>query len=216
MSLRVGVVGGGQLARMMIPAALRLGVGIRVLAETEGSSAALATTAVGDYRDAATVLAFARDVDVVTFDHEHVPQSVLAALVAAGVAVRPGPHALRYAQDKLEMRARLAELGAPQPDWAAVATPDELGAFLSAHGGVAVVKTPRGGYDGKGVRVVRDAAEAADWFEAAAGAPLLAEERVGFVRELAQQVARLDQVCAHPGAVAADRQRRRLGEQLGR
>ena len=184
----VGVIGGGQLARMMIPPAVRLGVELRVLAEAEGSSAALAATAVGDYRDVATVLAFARGVDVVTFDHEHVPQPVLAALVDAGVAVRPGPHALRYAQDKLDMRARLAELGAPQPDWAPVSTEAELAAFLDAHGGVAVVKTPRGGYDGKGVRVVRAAAEAADWLRD--GAPLLAEERVGFVRELAQQVAR--------------------------
>ncbi len=190
MVLRVGVVGGGQLARMMIPAAVQLGVELRVLAETEGSSAALAATIVGDYRDAATVLAFARgvDVDVVTFDHEHVPQEVLAALVDADVAVRPGPGALRFAQDKLEMRARLAELGAPQPDWAAVSSAAELAAFIEAHGGVAVVKTPRGGYDGKGVRVVRSAADAADWLEA--GMPLLAEERVGFVRELAQQVAR--------------------------
>jgi len=186
--LRVGVIGGGQLARMMIPAAVRLGVEIRVLAESEGSSAALAATAVGDYRDAATVLAFARDVDVVTFDHEHVPQEVLAALVAAGVAVRPEPEALRYAQDKLQMRARLAELGAPQPDWAAVSTAEDLELFIADHGGVAVVKTPRGGYDGKGVRVVRSAADVADWL--AAGEPLLAEERVGFLRELAQQVAR--------------------------
>jgi len=185
---RVGVIGGGQLARMMIPAAVRLGVELRVLAEAPGSSAALAATSVGDYRDAATVLAFARDVDVVTFDHEHVPQPVLAALLDAGVAVRPGPSALRFAQDKLDMRARLAELGAPQPDWAEVATAEELDAFIAEHGGVAVVKTPRGGYDGKGVRVVRDSAEAADWL--AGGAPLLVEERVGFVRELAQQVAR--------------------------
>lgn len=173
---------------MMIPAAIRLGIDLRVLAEAPGSSAALAASAVGDYRDAETVLDFARDVDVVTFDHEHVPQDVLAQLAAAGVAVRPGAGALRYAQDKLEMRARLAELGAPQPDWAAVQTAAELDRFIAEHGGAAVVKTPRGGYDGKGVRVVRSSAEAADWLEAAA--PLLAEERVGFVRELAQQIAR--------------------------
>lgn len=71
--MRVGVIGGGQLARMMVPPAIELGIDLRVLAETEGSSAAIAATAVGDYRDAATVLAFASEVDVVTFDHEHVP-----------------------------------------------------------------------------------------------------------------------------------------------
>jgi 5-(carboxyamino)imidazole ribonucleotide synthase len=194
MTLRVGVVGGGQLARMMIAPAVELGVELRVLAEEPGMSASLAATDVGDYRDAATVLAFARDVDVVTFDHEHVPQSVLAALVEAGVAVHPGPAPLGVAQDKLVMRARLAELGMPQPDWAAVTDRTELQAFLDAHGGRAVVKTPRGGYDGKGVRVVDAATEADDWFavlaEDARGGALLVEELVDFTRELAQQVAR--------------------------
>ena len=80
MTYRVGVIGGGQLARMMIAPAVELGVEIRVLAEQEGMAAALAATAVGDYRDADTVLAFAREVDVITFDHEHVPQQVLHAL----------------------------------------------------------------------------------------------------------------------------------------
>ncbi len=194
MALRVGVVGGGQLARMMIAPAVELGIELRVLAEEDGMSAGLAATAVGDYRDAQTVLDFARDVDVLTFDHEHVPQEVLAALVEAGVAVRPGPGALRYAQDKLVMRARLQELGMPQPEWAAVTGAEELQVFLDAHGGRAVVKTPRGGYDGKGVRVVSSATEADDWFAALAedarGGALLVEELVDFTRELAQQIAR--------------------------
>ncbi len=191
MALRVGVIGGGQLARMMIAPAVELGLDLRVLAEDEGMSAQLAATAVGDYRDLETVRGFVADVDVVTFDHEHVPQEVLRALVDDGVAVHPGPDALRYAQDKLDMRARLAELGVPQPDWAAVSTTAELQAFLDEHGGRGVVKTPRGGYDGKGVRVVSDAAEAADWFAALEdGGALLVEELVSFVRELAQQIAR--------------------------
>ena len=204
MTLRVGVVGGGQLARMMIAPAVELGVELRVLAEEEAMAGSLAATAVGDYRDADTVLAFARDVDVLTFDHEHVPQPVLAALVDAGVAVHPGPDALRYAQDKLLMRARLQELGMPQPDWAAVSDADELQAFLDDHGGRAVVKTPRGGYDGKGVRVVSAGTEADDWFatlaEDAHGGQLLVEELVDFSRELAQQVARRPsgQVRAYP------------------
>ncbi|GGH37479.1 5-(carboxyamino)imidazole ribonucleotide synthase [Microbacterium album] len=199
MGMRVGVIGGGQLARMMIAPAVELGVELRVLAEGEGMAAALAATAVGDYRDIDTVTAFARDVDVVTFDHEHVPQPVLRALVDGGIAVHPGPDALQFAQDKLVMRRRLAELGAPQPDWAAVASEAELRAFLDAHGGRAVVKTPRGGYDGKGVRVVSAPDEAADWFAAVDG-PLLAEELVPFTRELAQQVARRasGEVAAYP------------------
>jgi 5-(carboxyamino)imidazole ribonucleotide synthase len=179
---------------MMIAPAVELGVELRVLAEEKGMAASLAATAVGDYRDADTVLAFARDVDVLTFDHEHVPQDVLATLVAAGVAVHPGPDALRFAQDKLLMRARLQELGMPQPDWAAVTGAEELQAFIDSHGGRAVVKTPRGGYDGKGVRVVSSGSEADDWFatlaEDARGGALLVEELVDFSRELAQQVAR--------------------------
>jgi 5-(carboxyamino)imidazole ribonucleotide synthase len=191
MALRVGVIGGGQLARMMIAPAVELGLELRVLAEENGMSAGLAATAVGDYRDLEAVRAFAADVDVVTFDHEHVPQEVLRALVAEGIVVHPGPDALQFAQDKLVMRARLAELGVPQPDWAAVRSIDELQAFLDEHGGAGVVKTPRGGYDGKGVRVVRAAGEAQDWLNALDdGDALLVEELVPFVRELAQQVAR--------------------------
>ena len=190
MSKSVGVVGGGQLARMMIPAAINLGLDIRVLAVTAGEPAHLAVTALGSHLSLDDVLAFGRTVDALTFDHEHVPQAVLRELVANGVNVQPGPDALQFAQDKLAMRRRLAELGVPIPDWAGVDTVDELAAFLADHGGAAVLKTATGGYDGKGVRVVRDAAEAADWFEAAEGETLLVEELVDFRRELAQLVAR--------------------------
>ena len=184
----VGVIGGGQLARMMVPAAIALGIEIRVLAETEGSAARIAATAIGDYHDRETVLEFARDVDVVTFDHEHVPQEVLFALQEQGVAVHPGPHALLAAQDKIAMREMLADIGAPLPEWAAVSSPAELQEFIDAHDGAAILKTPRGGYDGKGVRVVRDGHAAADWFEQFDR--LLVEERVDFRRELAQLIAR--------------------------
>ncbi|MBX3116220.1 MAG: 5-(carboxyamino)imidazole ribonucleotide synthase [Cryobacterium sp.] len=190
----VGVIGGGQLARMMIPPAVALGVELRVLAESEGMSADLAATRVGDYRDAETVLEFASGVDVVTFDHEHVPQSVLRMLEGKGIAVRPGSGALQFAQDKLLMRERLAELEVPIPDWEAVAEPAELDRFLASHGGTAVVKTARGGYDGKGVRVVSSSVEVEDWFaflaEDGHGGHLLAEEFVDFRREIAQSVAR--------------------------
>ncbi len=185
--MRVGVIGGGQLARMMVPAAVELGIDIAVLGESDQASARIAVTTVGDHTDAATVLAFARDVDVITFDHEHVPQPVLRALVDAGVAVRPGPDALLHAQDKLVLRRRLQQLGVPQPEWAEVADADELAAFLERTGDRVVVKTPRGGYDGHGVRVVSEPHEADDWL---ADGPLLAEELVDFRRELAQLVAR--------------------------
>jgi 5-(carboxyamino)imidazole ribonucleotide synthase len=179
---------------MMIPAAINLGIELRVLAEAAGSPAELAATVIGDYRDPEVVLNFADTVDVITFDHEHVPQPVLRALVEAGHAVRPGPDALQFAQDKITMRQKLAELNVPIPEWAAVSDSFELDAFIAANGGRAVVKTPRGGYDGKGVRVVTSAVEVDDWFLALAedgrGGPLLVEELVDFRRELAQLVAR--------------------------
>lgn len=193
-SIKIGVIGGGQLARMMVPPAIHLGLRISVLAESEGASAERAADVVGDYRDAETVYAFAETVDVITFDHEHVPQSILHELVSRGVAVHPRPEALQYAQDKIVMREKLAELGVPIPDWTAAADETDLQAFLDAHGGRAVVKTARGGYDGKGVRVISDAAEVRDWFTALAedgnGGSLLVEELVDFVRELSQLVAR--------------------------
>ncbi|MCU1413842.1 MAG: 5-(carboxyamino)imidazole ribonucleotide synthase [Microbacteriaceae bacterium] len=188
--LTVGVIGGGQLARMMIPPAIELGITLRVLAENEGESAGLAVTQLGDYRNAADVLRFGKSVDVVTFDHEHVPQDVLRALVDAGVRVRPAPEALLFAQDKLAMRERLGAAGLPMPEWARVTSAADLDAFLADNGGRAVVKTATGGYDGHGVRVVSSSAEISDWLER--GDVLLAEELVEFRRELAQLVARRD------------------------
>ena len=191
MTTTVGVIGGGQLARMMIPAAINLGLDYRVLAESEGSSAKLAATEVGDYTDIATVLAFAAGCDVITFDHEHVPTPVLEALLAVGKSVHPGPHALEFAQDKVRMRERLAELGVPVPGWDRVSNAAEVDAFLAEWGGRAVAKTPRGGYDGKGVRVITSSAEISDWLaDLAQGQHILLEEFVEFRRELSQMIAR--------------------------
>ncbi|WGD38047.1 5-(carboxyamino)imidazole ribonucleotide synthase [Lysinibacter sp. HNR] len=190
----IGVIGGGQLARMMIPPAINTGLGIHVLAEEPGMSASLAATRVGDYRNLETVASFAATVDVVTFDHEHVPQPILRELVHRGYHVHPGPDALLYAQDKILMREKLTELGLPVPSWARVSDQKALARFLESHGGRGVLKTARGGYDGKGVRVISDASEAADWFTTLAedgrGGELLVEELVDFRRELAQLIAR--------------------------
>ena len=192
--IRIGVIGGGQLARMMVPPAVHLGLRISVLAEAEGSSAERAADRVGDYRDPETVFSFAETVDVVTFAHEHVPPSILRELESRGVSVHPRPDALQFAQDKILMREKLTELGVPVPAWAAVANEQELQEFIDAHGGRAVAKTARGGYDGKGVRVISSASEVRDWFTALAedgrGGALLVEELVDFVRELSQLVAR--------------------------
>ena len=188
----VGVIGAGQLARMMQPAAIALGIGIKVFAESEGSSAHQAVTKVGNINDFAQLLEFSKTVDVITFDHEHVPTAILEQLEAAGVSVRPGPNALKHAQNKLTMRRKLAELGLPQPIWQAAKTESEIANFLQNHGPKIVVKTPIGGYDGKGVRVVSAVAEVRDWLENISqfGGELLLEEKVDFVTELAQLFAR--------------------------
>jgi len=189
----VGVIGGGQLARMMAPEAIELGVELRVLAEGPDVSAvpAVKTTPIGDYRDLGALRAFARDVDVITFDHEHVPTEHLRALIAEGVNVQPGPDALVHAQDKIVMRTAVDRLGLPNPEWAAVDSVEALVEFGDRIGWPVVLKTPRGGYDGKGVRIVDDAADAADcasWFESMS--PLLAEAKVDFSRELSVLVGR--------------------------
>lgn len=189
------MVGGGQLARMTQQAAVPLGVRLRVLAEGPGVSAALVVpdSPVGRADDDEAVIGFAKSCDVVTFDHEHVPGPLLRRLEAAGAVVRPGSAALRHAQDKLVMRRRLAELGVPCPRWEQVADVDALAAAVARLGGRAVLKTPRGGYDGHGVRVVgspEEVAAAAGWFEGAGDDGLLVEELVPFVRELAVLVAR--------------------------
>ncbi len=194
MTKRIGIIGGGQLARMMLVPGIHLALEVKVLAEADGSPAALGATMVGDYNLVEVVREFAKTVDVITFDHEHVPLSVLRALEAEGVEVQPPSRALAFAQNKLHMRQRLTELGLPMPAWAEIQTADELERFIAANGGVAILKTPIGGYDGKGVRVVRSAADAADWLTAdglaKVGGSLLAEEKVDFVRELAQLSAR--------------------------
>lgn len=189
---RIGVIGGGQLARMMTAPAINLGLEIKVLAEAADSSAKLATTQIGDYNLLEVVRQFGRTVDVITFDHEHVPLKVLEALEAEGVNVQPPSKALAFAQNKLHMRQKLGDLGLPMPAWAEIRDASSLDDFIAANGGVAILKTPIGGYDGKGVRVVRSAADAIDWLDNLAdfGGSLLAEEKVDFVRELAQLSAR--------------------------
>lgn len=187
---RVGVIGGGQLARMLAPAAEALGIRFSVLAETADAPATqvINEVSVGDYTDFATLKAFAEAVDVVTFDHEHVPPEHLQALAEAGHAIRPGPQALIFAQDKILMRRRMDELGLPNPAWAEITSRSDIEAFADRVGYPFILKTPRGGYDGKGVRVIDSLDEAATWLDEVG--QLLAEEKVDFTRELAVMVGR--------------------------
>ena len=190
----VGMVGAGQLARMTHQAAIALGQSLRILADSLDDGAALVASdvVVGDYRSLADLRAFAAGCDVVTFDHEHVPNEHIAALAADGVTVAPGAGALRFAQDKAAMRTRLAEMGVPGPRWVDLSTSADPRAALTAFGAEVgwplVLKASRGGYDGKGVWVrTRSRTQPRS---SASGTPLLAEEKVPIARELAAVVAR--------------------------
>ena len=198
----VAVIGGGQLARMMAEPAAALGIPLRLLAEAEGVSAAqvVPDQLVGDYRDLATLEQVVEGCAVVTFDHEHVPTEHLHALESR-LAVRPGPEALVHAQDKGVMRARLAELGVPCPRNALVGSVAEVEAF----GFPCVLKTTRGGYDGKGVWFVEGPEDCAAAF--GSDVAILAEERVDFRRELSALVARSPsgQVAAWPVVASTQR-----------
>ncbi len=193
----VGMVGGGQLARMTHQAAIALGQSLRVLAADPDDGAALVAADLqhGHHTDLAALRAFAKGCDVVTFDHEHVPSEHIRALIDEGVKAFPGPDALLYAQDKRAMRERLSALGAPSPRWAPVELAADLERFGDDAGWPVIVKATRGGYDGKGVWMVAQGEDLP-----ATEAPLIAEERVPLVRELAAVVARspYGQVAAWP------------------
>ena len=203
----LAVIGGGQLARMMAQPAIALGLPLRLLAEAEGVSAAqvIPDQLVGDYRDLATLRKVTDGCRVVTFDHEHVPTEHLHALEDEGIAVRPGPEALVHAQDKGVMRARLAELDVPCPRNALVTSSADVVAF----GFPCVLKTTRGGYDGKGVWFVHSADDCTEPLRVAAesGVELLAEELVDFRRELSALVARSPsgQAAAYPVVASTQR-----------
>jgi 5-(carboxyamino)imidazole ribonucleotide synthase len=199
----VGIIGGGQLARMMHAASIGLGINVRLLAEGPQTSAATVVhdVTVGDYTDPDTVRSFAAGCDVVTFDHEHVPTGLLRDLESAGVVVRPGPAALIHAQDKAIMRDRLTALGAPCPISRVVSDEAALAAFGEELGWPIVAKTSRGGYDGKGVWRLDSALEAGEPFAGVThGVQIIGEEFVDFARELSALVVRSPsgQAAAYP------------------
>ncbi|MEU2256631.1 5-(carboxyamino)imidazole ribonucleotide synthase [Nocardia xishanensis] len=190
----VTMIGGGQLARMTHQAAIALGQRLRVLAENPDDPAAQVSPEVvlGSHTDLAALRKAAVGSHALTFDHEHVPTEHLEALVAEGVNVQPPPRALVYAQDKLAMRTKLAELGVPVPAFTAVAEPADAVRFGDEHGWPFVLKAVRGGYDGRGVWMPADAAETERIVtdQLAHGVRLLAEAKVDLKRELSAMVAR--------------------------
>lgn len=204
---RVGIVGGGQLARMMYQAAISLGIDVALLSEAPGNSAAqvIPDTVVADQDSLDDLRSFAAGLDVITFDHEHVPTRHLRVLEES-LAVRPGPDALAYAQDKALMRERLSAMGVPCPDFAICETPADLVAFGGRRGWPIIAKTSRGGYDGKGVWKLDGPGDAALPFDgkkdnsAGERVVIVAEEFIDFTRELSAIVVRspAGQAVAYP------------------
>lgn len=188
------MIGGGQLARMTHQAAIPLGQSLKVLATSADDAAALVApnVEIGHHADLEALKNFAQGCDVVTFDHEHVPGEHLRALAASGVSVQPGPDALLHAQDKLVMRRKLAELGLPVPPFAEVTSVGDALEFGAEHGWPCVLKTARGGYDGRGVWVLDtpDSAKRTVTELLESGSQLLVEQCVPLRRELAALVAR--------------------------
>ncbi|MFC9555154.1 5-(carboxyamino)imidazole ribonucleotide synthase [Rhodococcus sp. NPDC056960] len=190
----VTMIGGGQLARMTHQAAIALGQTLRVLSGTAGEPAAQVSPDVvlGSHTDLEALRRAAVGSHALTFDHEHVPTEHLDVLVAEGVNVQPPPQALIYAQDKLAMRRKLGELGAPVPAFAEVTWAEDVVKFGAQHGWPVVIKAVRGGYDGRGVWMTDDSDEAERIVtqQLDKGVSLLVEEKVAMRRELSAMVAR--------------------------
>ena len=190
----VTVIGDGQLARMMQTEAIELGIATRVLAGSNEASAAqvIADARLGDYTSLADLQEATAGTDAVTFDHEHVPNEHLQTLIDADVNPEPRPAALIYAQDKLEQRRRLKDLGAPVPEFAAIGSVEDAEAFWNDVDGAVCLKATRGGYDGKGVWFPSTLEECRELVTDLLGRdiPLMGERKVAFDRELSAMVAR--------------------------
>ncbi|WP_430333566.1 5-(carboxyamino)imidazole ribonucleotide synthase [Rhodococcus sp. ACT016] len=190
----VTMIGGGQLARMTHQAAIELGQTLRVLAGSIDEPAAQVSPDVvlGSHEDLAALRKAALGSNALTFDHEHVPTEHLDVLVSEGVNVQPPPQALVYAQDKLAMRRKLSEMGAPVPAFAEVTWAEDVVRFGAEHGWPVVLKAVRGGYDGRGVWITDDSdeAEAIVTEQLDKGVQLMVEQAINFTRELSAMVAR--------------------------
>ncbi|MGI8486254.1 MAG: 5-(carboxyamino)imidazole ribonucleotide synthase [Thermomicrobiales bacterium] len=191
---RVGIVGAGQLARMMAQAAIPLDIELVLLAERadDGAAQVVSQVIVGSPDDPARLRELADRVDVVTFDHELVDPDLLAQLEREGVQVWPSAATMALAQNKRRQRAELSAAGFPAPRFRDVDSFEDIRAFGEEHGWPIVLKASRGGYDGRGVWIAQDAGAAQIiWNQAQEhGTILLAEEWLTLEREFAVLVAR--------------------------
>ncbi|MDB5494847.1 MAG: purK [Phenylobacterium sp.] len=188
----IGILGGGQLGRMLATAAARLGFDVVILDPEPDAPAGrvAAHTIVASYDDPQGLEALGAAAGIVTYEFENVPAQAVARLAEMGVEVAPGPLALRIAQDRLEEKTFLNGHGAPTVAFAAADTPEAAVAAAEQLGLPVLMKTRREGYDGKGQRWVEHAADAAAAFRALGGVPVILEAAAEFVRELSVIAAR--------------------------
>ena len=184
----VGILGGGQLARMMALAGAPLGLRFSVMdTSAEACAGQFAPLVVGDYRDGEALAEFASGIDIATFDFENVP-AASAQWLSERVPMFPNPRALGTSQDRLAEKTLFGELGIPVPGYVAVDTPADLDAAIARLGVPCILKTRRLGYDGKGQFRIRAAGDAGAAWEAlgaqAASGGLILEAFVPFEREL--------------------------------
>ncbi len=182
--MKIGILGGGQLARMLALAGAPLGLRFLVVdGSAEACAGQVAPLHVCDYGDFERLAEFAAQVDVVTFDFENVP-AITAEWLAARVPVFPNPRALAVAQDRVSEKTLFKSLGIATPRYAAVDTRADLDAALATVGAPAILKTRRLGYDGKGQFRLRTPADADAAWAALGGVPLVLEAFVPFDREV--------------------------------
>ena len=180
----VGVIGAGQLARMMVPPAVDLGISLSLFAGASTESGAqVAPHVVGSLADREAVLAWASHCDVVTFEHELIPQELIVAIENSGVKVFPKAESFRYSQNKLEMRRKMQELDLPNPRWQ-----EYRGGEVELEFPL-IAKSISGGYDGRGVFLIENEQQLLD-LHSSINKPLLLEERLNFDYEIAIMVAR--------------------------
>ncbi|MDQ8027298.1 MAG: 5-(carboxyamino)imidazole ribonucleotide synthase [Brevundimonas sp.] len=188
----LGILGGGQLGRMLSQAASRLGFNVVILDPEENSPAGRVSQGqvIGAYDDPTALNVLGRVAQAVTFEFENVPAASVQTLVDSGAQVAPGARALAVAQDRVDEKTFLNSVGATTVDFAAVDSLDDLVAGLERLGVPSVLKTRREGYDGKGQVWVKSVADAADAFAAIGGKPAVLEAKAAFTRELSVIAAR--------------------------
>lgn len=188
----IGILGGGQLGRMLASSAAQLGFDVSIYCPEDDCPAArvAGSHTFGQYDDPAALLAWAQSCDVITYEFENVPVIAAEALIAAGITVRPGAKPLEVSQDRLTEKAFLRECGIPTADFAAVNTPEDIADPIKAFGGKGILKTCRDGYDGKGQVRLEDGDDYVAACKALANAPSILEAFVPFELEVSVIIAR--------------------------